>query len=121
MTLRESTHRVDMAGLQLVVDEVVNASGTIQTGTGALVPTTAPAANAGTAATSPALTATTGSLPTPDAATVISNTATPTVVELLDAIVELRVTVAALITECATFKTSINAHRTALLATGAYI
>jgi hypothetical protein len=37
-----------------------------------------------------AVTATTGTLPTPNGATVIANTATPTVVELLDLCMELK-------------------------------
>jgi hypothetical protein len=42
------------------------------------------------------ITATTGSLPTPNGATTISNTATPTVVELLDLCVELNAKINAL-------------------------
>ena len=43
------------------------------------------------------VTATTGTLPTPGGTTVIANTATPTVVELLDFCVENRATIAAII------------------------
>lgn len=117
MALREATHREDKAGLQLVVDEVVTATGTPLS----VVQTAAVAANAGVAAVSNTYTATVGSLPTAGGSTTFANTATPTVVELLDAVVELKAVCDALITENATFKTSINAHRTALLAAKVYV
>lgn len=47
-------------------------------------------ANTSYAPTKVALTATTGSLPTANGATVIADTATPTVVELLELCVELK-------------------------------
>jgi hypothetical protein len=49
------------------------------------------------ALTANTITATTGTLPTPDGTTVIANAATPTVLELQDAVVELRAKVAAII------------------------
>lgn len=49
-----------------------------------------------TAVTPVAFSATTGSLPTAGGTTVFSDTSTPTVVELLDAVVELRANVVAL-------------------------
>ncbi len=119
---KDSTQRVDMAGLELVVDTIRTASGGAIAASGdSLTPQTAPAANAGVAATAVTLTASSGSLPTAGGSTTFSDAAVPTVVELLDAVVELNAKLTVLITECATFKVSINAHRTALLAAGVYI
>lgn len=67
-------------------DEIVDTANSASTGalTGsAPAQITAPS-------TPPAFTATSGSLPAPNGATVFANTATPTVVELLDAVVELQ-------------------------------
>jgi hypothetical protein len=47
------------------------------------------------ASTAVTFTATSGTLPTPDGATTFANAATPTVAELLDAVVELRTKLAA--------------------------
>jgi len=134
---------MDMGGLELVVDSIRKPDGSLVAADGdALTPQSAPAANAGVAATDGAttptvftITATTGSFPTPDGAWTVADAATPTVAELQEGVLEdrlnivqliaavaaLKVTVAALIVENATFKTSINAHRTALLAAGVYI
>jgi hypothetical protein len=120
--LKDKTHRVDMGGLELIIDDIRKSDGSlVAAGGDSVTPQTAPAANAGVAAVAPTFTATSGSLPTPGGSTTFSDATTPTVVELLDAVCELRKAVADLVTENATFKTSINAHRTALLASGVYI
>src|SRR5690349_18814220 len=140
MTLREATHRTDMAGLQLVVDQVVDASGNALASS--LTPQSAVAANAGVAATDAATaatifsaTATSGSFPTADGAWTVANAATPTVAELQEGIIEARANlitvlaenavfktaIDALIVENATFKTSINAIITALTTAGVFV
>lgn len=119
---KDRTSRMDMGGLELVVDSIRKPDGSLVAADGdALTPQSAVAANAGVAAVAPTFTATSGSLPTAGGSTTFADATTPTVDELLDAVVELRKAVADLVTENATFKTSINAHRTALLAAGVYI
>ena len=74
--------QLDFRGLELLVDEVTasgSLNGSINTG---VAPVT--------------ITATTGTLPTPNGAVTIANAATPTVVELLEAVVELNAKIAAL-------------------------
>ena len=76
--------QMDFTGLELVADEF----------TGVFNGTVAGALNGQSAVT---ITATTGTLPTANGAVTIANAATPTVGELLDAVVELNTKVAAII------------------------
>jgi len=114
--------RVNLAGMELIIDSMRQADGSLVDAAGeSVTPQSAPAANGGVAVTIVSATATSGSFPTPDGSWTVSNAATPTVVELQEGIIELRKNVIDLITENATFKTSINALRTALLAAGVFI
>lgn len=118
---KDQTHRVDMGGLELIVDSIRDSTGTALAATGdSVTPQTAPADNAGVAVVAATITATTGSLPSQNGTTVISDTSTPTAVELLDAVCELRKNVADLVTENATFKTSINLIISTLTTAGVF-
>src|SRR5689334_827123 len=104
MTLREKSHRTDMSGMQLVVDQVVDASGNALASS--LTPQSAVAANAGVAATDAATAATvftatptSGSFPTADGAWTVANAASPTVAELQEGIIEARANIITLIAE----------------------